>query len=376
MRIAALPSSATPVSSILSACAGPTSRGRRWVPPKCGIRPSLSWPIASRAERAATRRSVASASSSPSSATTPSRMPSVGLVSTAIDSTTRGAMRSTSGSNPAQKLPPAPRIASISASASSSTSSASSISLSAIAALRRLRAAGRSSVATTHPPARVTSTRPAPCAGRVRLGLRRFRALVTQLLAQDFAQRVLGQRVDELDRLGPLETGQPRAAELGDLGRGDILSRPLYNESLDRLSPLDRGHADYRCLLDRRMAHQDGFDLGGRDILAAADDHVVLAPGKENVTFLVDPSEVARRAPSFGQPRIVLAPRVALHDARSANEDFADLSVREQLAVVVAHRDLDVGQRPADRIEPLELELDRAGIALEAMVVRAEHGER
>ena len=137
---------------------------------------------------------------------------------------------------------------------------------------------------------------------------RRRVALVTQLLAQDFAERILRQRVDKLDRLGPFEARQARAAELLDVGRGYVLPRPFDDEGLDGLAPFDRRHADDRGFVDRRMAHQDGFDFGGRDIFTAADNHVVLASGKENVTIFVDPSEVAGRAPSVGQAESSLRP--------------------------------------------------------------------
>jgi hypothetical protein len=56
---------ASPIRFISSALASPTSRGRRWVPPKPGMMPSLisGWPNS--ADCAASRTSQAMASSQP-----------------------------------------------------------------------------------------------------------------------------------------------------------------------------------------------------------------------------------------------------------------------------------------------------------------------
>src|ERR1700685_1707764 len=148
-----------------------------------------------------------------------------------------------------------------------------------------------------------------------------------QILAQDFAERIFRQRVDELDPLGTLETREPRTAEILELSLGYRRALAQADESLDDLSPFDRRHADNGAFIDRRMAHEDSFDFGGRDIFAAADYHVVLAAGEEDVAVVVQPSEVTGRAPSFGQARVVVAAGVTFHDARGADDYFADLAV-------------------------------------------------
>src|ERR1700722_10126747 len=164
------------------------------------------------------------------------------------------------------------------------------------------------------------------------------------------------QRVDELDALRTLETRQPGAAEILELRLSRVGTLAHDHESLDDLPPLDGRHSDDGAFVDGWMAHQDGFDFGGSDIFAAADDHVVLAAGEENITVVVEPSEVPGRAPSFGQARVVFAAGVALHDARGADDDFADLTVREKFAVLVADANFNVGKRLADRIEAFQLE--------------------
>jgi hypothetical protein len=73
------------------------------------------------------------------------------------------------------------------------------------------------------------------------------------------------------------------------------------------------------------MAHQHRFDFRRRDILAAPDDHVVLAPGEEHVPICIQPSQVSRRAPTVGQRGVIRPARVSFHDPRGANDYFADL---------------------------------------------------
>ena len=139
-----------------------------------------------------------------------------------------------------------------------------------------------------------------------------------------------------------------RGAELRKFGGVNILSLAHDDERLDGLPPLNRGHADDGALFDAGMTHQDRLDFRGSNILAAADDHVVLATGEKHVAVVVEPSEIAGRAPSVGQPRIVLAPGITLHDARGADNYLADFSVGQKLSVLVANANLDVRQRLAD----------------------------
>ena len=50
--------------------------------------------------------------------------------------------------------------------------------------------------------------------------------------------------------------------------------------------------------------------------------------------------------------------------------------MRQKFAVFVADANLDVGQRLADRVEALQLELDLLGRAFDSMIFGPEHGER
>ena len=66
----------------------------------------------------------------------------------------------------------------------------------------------------------------------------------------------------------------------------------------DALAPLDVRQADHRDLFHGAVRIEHRLDLGRRDVLAAADDHVVLASGEEDVAVRVDPPHVARRQPA------------------------------------------------------------------------------
>src|ERR1700722_6156727 len=368
-----------------SACAAPASRGKRWVPPKRGSRPRTSWVSERRAVPTAARKSRAIASSRPSSAASPLIMATLGLEISAMVSTSR---ESASSSKPAQKIGPAPVIAKATIASSSSTVSARSISSRAIAWLTRFCARGRRSVAISAPPLRSISIAPgstAPPAPLVEaIFLARLDAVANrppsglrlvlrmQLLAQDLPERVFWQRVDELDGLGSLEARQAGAAELLDTCGVGLFSRAQHHVCLHRLTPFDRRNSNDRGLIDGRMAHQHGLDFRRRDILTAANDHVVLAAGEEHVAILIDPAEVAGGAPAVRESGVVLASRIALHDARGADDNLSHFAVRQELAVIVAHLDFDVGQRLADRIEPLELEFHFLGRTGDPMVVGAE----
>src|SRR5436190_1769051 len=77
----------------------------------------------------------------------------------------------------------------------------------------------------------------------------------------------------------------------------------------------------------------DELDLAGKDVLAAGDDHVVLASVDEEAARLVEVAEVARvHQVVDGLPRA--AAGVALEDELAADEDVARL-VGTDLPVVV-----------------------------------------
>ncbi len=71
--------------------------------------------------------------------------------------------------------------------------------------------------------------------------------------------------------------------------RADLLAEPFV------------GHADDRGFGDVRVLVQRGFDLGGVDVLAAADDDVLQAVDDVEVAVGVETAEVAGVEPAVGE---------------------------------------------------------------------------
>src|ERR1022692_4822430 len=99
------------------------------------------------------------------------------------------------------------------------------------------------------------------------------------------------------------------------------------------------------------MVTKGGLDLGGVDVLAAGNDHVLLAVDDVNVTVLVLPDEVTAVEPTtrerLGGGRLVA--EIALHHSRTAIDDLADVAAGHVLHLVVDDAHLDIDRRPPDR---------------------------
>src|SRR5258708_22223822 len=72
-----------------------------------------------------------------------------------------------------------------------------------------------------------------------------------ELVFQDLAARIAGQRVHEIDRSRTFVTGQMPAAELDDLG--GFHCGPGNHDRFDRFAPLLVGHTDDRGIGDSGM---------------------------------------------------------------------------------------------------------------------------
>src|SRR5205814_9194565 len=106
------------------------------------------------------------------------------------------------------------------------------------------------------------------------------------------------------------------------------------------------------------------FDLGGGEVLAAPDDHVVGASDHEQVAGLVDETEISGVEPT-GVVALRRIREVLAGDLLAAHEDLARLAGRRDPAGVVDAQ-LDPGQRPAGRLEATP---DRRVAALEGVAV-------
>ena len=121
------------------------------------------------------------------------------------------------------------------------------------------------------------------------------------LAAQDLARRGLGHLVGHDHELGRLERAEPLAHPLAHVVDVDLLDAgPQRDHRRDPLAvPLvveadDGGDGD-GVVLEQRV-----LDLGGRDVLAAADDRVVGAALAEEVALDVEPTAVAGVQPTVG----------------------------------------------------------------------------
>src|SRR5438105_15367147 len=149
-----------------------------------------------------------------------------------------------------------------------------------------------------------------------------------------------------------LEVRETVPRERDELGFRGTRARLQHHVGVGRLSPLLVRQADDRRLLYRGVAQQDPLDLQARDVLAAADDHVLDPITYLDVPIRVQYGRVAGVEPSvahhlFGRFGVVVVP---LHDHVAPGHDLAErLSVgRYVLPGVVDNTQLARG----DQLDP------------------------
>src|ERR1700730_3953467 len=112
------------------------------------------------------------------------------------------------------------------------------------------------------------------------------------------------------------------------------------------------GNADDCYLSDAGILGQHALDLGGIDVVAAADVHVTLAADQRQVAVLVEKAGVARGEPALIVEHLCRALRITPvlphHRARAAAH-ATDITCRTGAPFVVDHFELYVRTRPADR---------------------------
>src|SRR3546814_5274124 len=94
-------------------------------------------------------------------------------------------------------------------------------------------------------------------------------------------------------------------------------------------------------------AAQDVLDLAGRDILAAAHDHVVEPPFDEQIAALVEPACVVGREPAVVGDRLPV--QIFARHLLAADMDLAMLAGRTAGTVLAPNLEFDARQRLADR---------------------------
>ena len=164
---------------------------------------------------------------------------------------------------------------------------------------------------------------------------------------------------------GVLKPAMRCAREADDIGRRRFLSRLHHHDRFHRFAPLLVGHADHGDFGDVGMVADRALDLGGIDVLAAGDDHVLDAVVDVEIAVLVEIAGV-----SSAQP-VVLVQRsggglrqvpVAGHVGAGARRDLADFARRQFVAVGIEDRELNAGQGlagGAHAVQPLDVILRR-----------------
>ena len=88
---------------------------------------------------------------------------------------------------------------------------------------------------------------------------------------------------------------------------------------METFTPLGVGHTDHRDVGDPRMLREHVLDLGGIDVLATRDDHVLHTIVEIQEAILVAVARVTGLEPTVvghGGTRCLLVPPVALHVLR------------------------------------------------------------
>src|SRR5580692_4033970 len=126
---------------------------------------------------------------------------------------------------------------------------------------------------------------------------------IAQMAAQDLAGGVARQGFDEVDRLRRLEARDALAGEADDIRRRRLLAGLHHHDGLDRLAPFVVGHADHGDFGDIGVIADRAFDLGGIDVLAARDDHVLDAVVDIEIAVAVHVAGVAGAQPAVAVER-------------------------------------------------------------------------
>ena len=138
-----------------------------------------------------------------------------------------------------------------------------------------------------------------------------------------------------------VEVGRRRAGLHAD-ERARVLAEPRV------------GRGDDRDLGDAGHAQQQLLDLARADVLAAADDDVLLAVGDREVAVGVEHADVAGREPAVGVERRLRsrAGRCSRRSSRArGSRSRPARPTLDVVAVVVDEAHLDAGQRPRRRCE-------------------------
>src|SRR5690349_1223718 len=129
----------------------------------------------------------------------------------------------------------------------------------------------------------------------------------SQFPFENFSRSCFRKALEEVDRLRALEARKPSTAKLEQLLVAQLRVRLLHNQCLWNLAPFVAGHRNHNSFVNRWVRGQHLFDFERRDVLAAADDDVLLPIDDQHVVVGIDRREIAGMEPSaFHRGRRVL----------------------------------------------------------------------
>src|SRR5689334_16035326 len=162
-------------------------------------------------------------------------------------------------------------------------------------------------------------------AALVDLAVAAFPVRRPQLELLQLAGRRTSEHLAELDRGRRLVARDLGLAVRDEVGLGERRPLGLHHQRLDGLAPLLVRYADDGDLRDVGMAEDDVLDLDRRNVLAAGDDHVLLAVADRQVALVVDGAAVAGVEPAALQRlrRLLRLLPVALEDDVGTGEHLA-----------------------------------------------------
>src|SRR2546429_4445457 len=179
-----------------------------------------------------------------------------------------------------------------------------------------------------------SAERPSSCPTPRDANLGDPRGRLLQLALDDLAGGVARQLVDELDLAWDLEAGEVGLDVPLDVLLAELLAVPGGHEGLERLAEPVVVHADHGDLADGVVLGQEVLDLGGKHVLPAGDDHLVVATLDEQAPLLVDVADVAG-GHQPAEDLLVATAGVALEQDLVAPEDAAGLARRHLAALLV-----------------------------------------
>lgn len=165
---------------------------------------------------------------------------------------------------------------------------------------------------------------------------------------EDLAGGVARQRVQEGDVARDEEAADAVADVVADHVGVQAGAGALDDESGQALAEFVIGHADHRHLGDLRQVRERLLDGAGEDVLAAGDDHLVVAPGHEELAGGIEIADVAGVEHAVGLVRRGRV-GVAVEEHVIADEDAAGRAHRHRTPIRAQHGEFRAQRRAARR---------------------------